>query len=66
MNLKYIKRAYKLNSLKFPLDFQEERINEEKKQFQIRMQQETKILVNLNLVILHYWVLKEIPGKFII
>ena len=62
MNLKYIKRAYKLNSLKFPLDFQEERINEEKKQFQIRMQQETKILVNLNLVILHYWVLKEIPG----
>ena len=62
MNLKYIKRAYKLNSLKFPLDFQEERINEEKKQFQIRMQQETKISVNLNVVILHYWVLKEIPG----
>ena len=62
MNLKYIKRAYKLNSLKFPLDFQEERINEEKKQFQIRMQQETKILVNLNPVILHYWVLKEISG----
>ena len=62
INLKYKKRAYKLNSLKFPLDFQEERINEEKKQFQIRMQQETKILVNLNLVILHYWVLKEIPG----
>ena len=62
MNLKYIKRAYKLNSLKFPLDFQEERINEEKKQFQIRMQQETKISVNLNVVILHYWVLKEISG----
>ena len=62
INLKYKKRAYKLNSLKFPLDFQEERINEEKKQFQIRMQQETKISVNLNVVILHYWVLKEIPG----
>ena len=62
INLKYKKRAYKLNSLKFPLDFQEERINEEKKQFQIRMQQETKILVNLNPVILHYWVLKEISG----